>query len=242
MKKIFLAVFFLSCIITAQSIEKRSLLQLKNQIRNTEFNSKGIYPDEITGKKSPMLAILYSVLLPGMGELYAGSYQNGIYFTAADALFWGAFAGLNIYGSWQRSNYKSFAQAQGSINPDGKSNDYFADIGAYMNIEEFNREKELNREFDKVYDPATHYWKWNSDSQRKEYRNLWSSSETAFNNVRFAVGALIVNRIVSAVNAVRLVSAYNKKLTEEMSWNISVGIRNYPTLPSSLNVNFITEF
>ena len=72
---------------------------------------------------------------------------------------------------------------------------------------------------------------------------MWTSSEQAKNNIRFAVGALILNRIVSAINAVRVVSAYNKGIDESaMGWNLSVYVDTKPTLPSSLNLNFTKSF
>lgn len=193
-------------------------------------------------KKSPALAILYSVLLPGMGELYAGSYEKGYYFTIADGVLWGVFTGFTLYGNWKEDNYKSFAQSNGGVNNDGKDEEYYANIGVYLSIDDFNTAQELNRDFNQVYNTTTHYWNWNSESERKEYRNMWSSSEGAFNNVRFAVGALILNRIVSAINAVRLVSAHNKNLTEQIGWNISFSVENIVTLPASFNINFIKSF
>lgn len=193
-------------------------------------------------KKSPALAILYSVLLPGMGELYAGSYEKGYYFTIADGVLWGLFTGFTLYGNWKEDNYKSFAQSNGGVNNDGKDEEYYANIGVYLSIDDFNTAQELNRDFNQVYNTTTHYWNWNSESERKEYRNMWSSSEGAFNNVRFAVGALILNRIVSAINAVRLVSAHNKNLTEQIGWNISFSVENIVTLPASFNINFIKSF
>ncbi|MCC6256514.1 MAG: hypothetical protein IT276_16490, partial [Ignavibacteriaceae bacterium] len=49
-------------------------------------------------------------------------------------------------------------------------------------------------------------------------------------------------RVVSAINAVRLVSKYNNKLKEEVGWNVSVGVQNYPDNTSGYNINFITSF
>lgn len=176
-----------------------------------------------------------------MGELYADAYDSGIYFTVADAIFWGGVAGLNIYGNWKEDSYRSFAQSNGKANLDGKDEKYFADIGIYTDIYQYNKVQELSRNFDAIYDESTHFWQWKDNAQRSEYRQMWTSSENAFNNVRFAVGALILNRVVSAINAVRMVSAYNKRI-EEDTWNVSVGMTTNPNLPTSINLNFITKF
>ena len=71
---------------------------------------------------------------------------------------------------------------------------------------------------------------------------MWESSEQTFNNVRFVVGALLLNRVVSAINAVRLVSRYNNNLSQEVGWNVSVGLQNMPDNSSAYNLNFVANF
>jgi hypothetical protein len=193
-------------------------------------------------KKKAGIAILYSILLPGMGELYAGDYSLGKYFTIADGVIWGALFGFDIYGSRMENNYKSFAQSAGGANIEGKDDKYFADLGNYIDIEQYNRIKSLERNFIEVYDEKSDYWNWANQSERREYRKMWKSSETAYNNIRFAAGALILNRIASAINAVRLVSKHNKKLQEELGWNVSFGIDKQQLLPTQLVMRFQTSF
>lgn len=241
MKK-FLFLLIVPSLLLAQFQQTKSIAELKSQINLDEFSDQtSLQLQPAMEKKSPGLAIIYSLLLPGMGELYAGNYSSGMYFTITDAVFWGGVAGFNIYGDWQESNYRSFAESKGKADLTGKDEDYFSNLGLYVDIHEYNRTQELNRNFDEIYDVETHFWDWKSNDTRSEYRSMWTSSESAFNNIRFAVGALIVNRIVSAINAVRLVSAYNNKV-ENMQWNVSVGMTNYPNFPSSLNLNFSARF
>jgi hypothetical protein len=56
------------------------------------------------------------------------------------------------------------------------------------------------------------------------------------------VGAMILNRVISAINAARLVAVYNNRLEEELSWNVSIGLKQTANLPTSLNFNFQTTF
>ncbi len=193
-------------------------------------------------KKNPAIAILYSFLLPGMGELYAGDYSSGKYYTFADGLLWGTFAGFEIYANNQMNNYKAFAKTNAGALTDGKDADYFATIGIYPNIDEYNTAMLLNRNFDKTYNPVTHSWNWINPDQRKEYRDMWTSSESAFTNVRFVIGALILNRIISVVNAVRLVSAHNKNINSQASWNIYLNVEMKETASKSLTLNFVSNF
>ncbi len=239
MKKLLL-ISLLPLLIFSQTPTK-SIVELKQQISTEVDQDNLVQFQSVPEKKKAGLAIIYSLILPGMGELYADRYDSGIYFTIADAVFWGGVAGLNIYGNWKEDSYRSFAESNGDVNLSGKDEKYFADIGNYVDIDQYNEVQELSRNFTAVYDEETHYWSWKDNAQRSEYRGMWTSSENAYNNVRFAVGALILNRVVSAINAVRMVSAYNNKI-DEMTWNVSVGMTNHPTLPSSINLNFTTSF
>ena len=136
-------------------------------------------------------------MLPGMGELYADSYESGKYFTIAEGVMWGTYIGINTYGNWQKDRYKSFAAANGGVNVEGKDDDYFATISEYLSIEQFNNEKALERNFTEMLNENQYFWKWSSED-RRTYRSMWVSSEQAYNNLRFVVGAMIINRIASA--------------------------------------------
>jgi hypothetical protein len=210
-------------------------LPISNSESNLNFN-----PED--SKKNAGLGVIYSLLLPGMGELYADAYDIGKYFTIADGLLWGAFIGMNVYSNWKENDYKSFAESRAGINKEGKDETYFATISAYSDIDSYNDEKALERNFEEMYDPDQYFWKWNSEVERETYRGMWTSSEQTKNDIRFIVGGLILNRVASAINAARLVSAYNNRLEEELSWNFSVGFESKPTLPTSLNFTFITKF
>ena len=239
-------IILLSVSLHSQDVRNPDILSAKLAIQSNISNSASTgYSIKILPegeKKKAGLAILYSFLLPGMGEIYAGNYSLGKYFTIADGVLWGALTGMSYYGAWQRDNYKSFAHTHGGVNPDGKDDQYFATIGGYQNVDKYNREHELYREFDKIYDTGTHFWRWESPSDRKEYRTMWIASENAFNNIRFVVGALILNRVVSVINAVRLVSRHNKNLSTEVSWNVSAGMQMMPGSSHQFQLNFYGNF
>lgn len=251
MKRIVSLVVLITSISLAQSTlsyEQSALSSRQNGLQNQSpkaeiqnITSLTLQPDT-PQKKSPGLAILYSMVLPGMGELYANSYDSGKYFTIADGALWGVFTGFTLYGDWQKNNYISYAKTNAGINLDGMESDFIANVSVYLSLSDYNRIQELNRDYDKTYNANLYNWNWGSNDQRKEFRDMWSSSEGAYNKVRFVVGALILNRIVSAINAVRLVSAYNKNLSQEVSWNVYFGVEEKPTLPQTLTFNFSTRF
>ena len=149
MKNIISLVVLISSMVFSQTDDAKSLSELKQlsafsyqqsavgskqlAVSSSQYLVSSIQnPETSVSKKSPALAILYSMLLPGMGELYANSYESGKYFTIADGALWSVFTGFSIYGNQQENNYKSFAQSKAGVNVDGKDADYFANIGAYQ--------------------------------------------------------------------------------------------------------------
>lgn len=226
--------------IFAQDNLPKTIAELKTRVMIESPKLQNDYQliHSVPEKKSPGLAIIYSFLLPGMGELYAGDYSTGQYFTIADGVLWGFLFGFNTYGNWQENNYKSFLRSEGGGNPIGKDEDFFANVGLYVDIDQYNRRQELDRNFNAIYDEEKYYWKWDSQNQRREYRSMWLSSENAYNNLRFAAGALLLNRVVSIINAVRLVSAHNRELTEKPGLEISFGVDNSPDFQSRMNIYF----
>ena len=191
MNKIFVILFLLT--FTAFPQTAKNILSLKNEIRQNIIsgNSNSIPVKEEFSKKSVILAITYSLILPGMGELYAGNYSSGKYFTIAEGVFWGTYIGINTYSNWQKDRYHSFAASNGGVNVAGKDDGYFGNIGIYTDINEYNDDMAKNGEFSKMYDIKQNYWKW-AGNDRKTYRAMWTSGEQWHNNLRFIVGALVL--------------------------------------------------
>jgi hypothetical protein len=237
MNKIFVILFLLAITTFPQS--QKNIFSLKEEMKKTIIagNSNSIPVKEEFSKKSVILAITYSLLLPGMGELYSGNYNTGKYFTIAEGVFWGTYIGINQYSNWQKDRYHSFAASNGGVNLAGKSDDYFANIGIYTDVNEYNDYMSRGGEFDKMYDPQANYWKW-TGNDRKAYRDMWSAGEQSHNSLRFVIGALVLNRVASAIDAARLAAAYNKNASQELGWNISAGMSNVATLPTGVVVNF----
>jgi TM2 domain-containing membrane protein YozV len=169
------------------------------------------------GKKSVGLAALYSLLLPGMGELYADGFSSGKYFLIADGMLWLTFAAFEASGNSLRDDSRAFAVSRAGVDPGGKDDQYYVDIGNFLDIHEYNEKQLRDREPELLYDPAAGYsWEWDSDASRATYREQRINSETMYNNQKFVVAGLIVNRVASAINAVRSVIAYNKALDEAL--------------------------
>lgn len=127
---------------------------------------------------------------------------------------------MREYGDWIQNDARNFASNHAGAQIGGKNDQYFVNLGNFGDTYEYNDKKLRDRELDRVHDEnAGYYWKWDSDENRKEFRSMRVSSERVLNNSQFVIAAVVVNRIVSAINAARLTRLYNKRSEEGLgSW------------------------
>ena len=76
MKLIAFLILISSTIIFPQQNNFKSVLQLEETVKNSKTDNSNddninFSSIDLSGKKSTVLAIIYSLLLPGMGEFYA---------------------------------------------------------------------------------------------------------------------------------------------------------------------------
>ena len=201
------------------------------------------YDDGNWGKKNVGLAVLYSLLLPGMGELYVGEYGLGKYFTIGEGALWLTYSSFEFYGGWLRDDARQYAVSHAGVDIDGKGDQYFVDIGNFLNISEYNEKKLLDRDINKLYDVNSAFnWQWDSDANRAAYRSMRISHDRVFNNARFVAAAIIVNHIASAVNAGRLAIAHNQNVAESGSIGVHASILGSPMEPDGILLTFSKNF
>jgi TM2 domain-containing membrane protein YozV len=176
-------------------------------------------------KKNPGLAVLYSLLLPGMGELYAGNFTTGKYLLGTEVGLWMTVYGLHSYGTWIRNDARSFASVHAGVQTSGKDDKFFVNVGNFLSREAYNEKKLRDRELAAVYTDASYDWHWESDAQRSEYRSLRVKSDQMLNGVRFAAAAIVANHVVSAIIASTSAIRYNSSIDSGLTnggWNIGV--------------------
>jgi len=168
-------------------------------------------------KKSVGLAALYSLLLPGMGELYAGGFSSGKYFLLAEGVLWLAYAAVDVHGNALREDARVYSAVHAGVDRSGKDDQFFVDVGNFASVDDYNDKKLRDREPDLVYDPAGGYnWRWDTDASRQTFRDQRVASENMFNNRKFVGAAILVNHVASAINAARAAIARNSAVDEAL--------------------------
>ncbi len=241
LKLIIPALLFYFTSIYAQ--ENAQLVNLKLEMKNSHIiRVDDGSAEKVFVKKKIGLGILYSLLLPGMGELYGGDYSTGKYFTIFEAASWLTYFGLNYYSLNEKNNYEDFAAANAGVSRNGKDSKYWANIGIYMNIDQYNNTMDLQWQFDEVYNRDAFYWKWKNGNDRAAYRNMWVASEHAKTALNYVAGVMVLNRIVSAINAVRIIKKHNNKISSTSSIGINFGIESLTGIPQGIKINFVKTF
>lgn len=170
--------------------------------------------------RSPLLAIGLSLILPGMGEWYAGNLHTGRYFLAADGALWLTYGAVRLQGTWIRDDARTFAGSLAQADFAGKDEQFEVNIGNFNTTEDYNQAKLRNREFDLLYSGSGFNWTWESEIHRLQYRALRIRSDEMFQTSRFVIGALVVNRIISAFSAWRSAANFNKENRFATLWKV----------------------
>jgi hypothetical protein len=210
---------------------------LKTDILKNDININ-ISPDLkiAEGSKSPGISLILSLIVPGAGHLYAGRMDIGKYFLTAEGALWLGFAGVNIYGDALQNDARSFAVVHSGLSKDGKSDDYFADVGNFNNIYEYNNYRLSRGEYDKLYNINAYYWNWDNVDNRTNYDEQRRKSERMYNSTKIFTTGMILNRIASAVSAF-LITKTAGKIDVKSEFTGSNSGR-----PDGFRLNFIKTF
>ncbi len=181
------------------------------------------FAEEDKDKVSVTRATLLSLVLPGAGQWYAGERRRAAGFLAADGLIWAAFGYFETVGAAKRNDYKVYARVHAGIDPSGKDEAFYKTITFYDSRAEYNN-------IARVFDPRRPYygdttvwdWQWDSDASRGHYRTILNQSNEAFNRGKFSIAALALNRLVAALDAMRVARSVNRRARMESGWRIKL--------------------
>ncbi|MCK6560677.1 hypothetical protein HUU39_26380 [candidate division KSB1 bacterium] len=172
-------------------------------------------PPEATGKRIGIgSAFLRSALIPGWGQKVVGARTAARNYFVADVTLWIGVISFNVYGNWLRDDYRLLAVEHAQVKAAGKSDKYFVDVGNYASLEDYNQSRLQRRDVASLYDPATHYWRWDSEAERARFDRTRLRSERAFNRGELVIAGIIANHIISGIHAAWLANRHNSRLEQ----------------------------
>ncbi len=171
---------------------------------------------------SPGKAGLLSLLLPGAGEYYLGHKNSFTLFLSTEIVAWSALFANRLFYDHLVREYKTYARQHAGFDPGVPRDDRFwTDIGKYDDIYAFNDQRERERNFDDLYEVnAQNYWRWDQHENRLTYDAKRLHANDVDNKRVYFQLAIVLNHLVSAINALRLARLHNRQLEEQ-----KVGLR-----------------
>jgi hypothetical protein len=182
-------------------------------------------------EKSTAKAALYSAILPGMGEMYLGDRTRGSIFLGAEILIVLSYFRLNQEVDWKTNSYMHYAHRYADV-PFGSDDDYYRLINNYVSSDVYNADIERyyrNRYIVYEYNPELYNlyrnrflitgddaWDWENRSNWLKYRDLRQDKQRLEIMANFAIGAAVLNRIISVVDTA-LLARRNKRTTNGLS-------------------------
>jgi hypothetical protein len=169
---------------------------------------------EVREPKSSGRAFLYNLLIPGTGHLYAG-YKRGWAHLGVEGLTWITYFYYHDRGMTKEDEFEAFADNNYSI----AQYDSLCNCEGTSNSETLHNFYETNKQhyYEDIGKLENYYYGWNDyvgpegpgppygDTANKNfYRGLRSDSNNFLKNARYALVLGFVNRIVSAVDVLRL--------------------------------------
>jgi len=218
--------------------ENTKIAELTNKIfKDSISDNKSITINK--KQKSTGIAILLSAVLPGAGHFYAGRMDVGGYFLGAELSMWLGLFGVNYYGNILRDDSRSFAVDHSGLNKNGKDDEYFSNVGNYMNVFEYNNAKLQRGEYNAIYNTSTHFWNWDNSGNRDEFDRQRKKSERTYNTRTLFITGMIINRVISGISAIVLTKKGNSssgiKINSELTSLPNKGI-------DGIKLNFIKSF
>ena len=149
--------------------------------------------------------VVKSLVFPGWGEYSLDNQIRGRIFVLSETVLLLAILGSYSVAQRQEREYKAYAAEHAGIDPIGKDRQFWVDIGNYSSLFSFNEEHLRWRDFNDLYeDNDTWTWAWDSSSNRERFENMRIASDSWRLRGSFLIGGVVLNHIVSAIDALYL--------------------------------------
>jgi hypothetical protein len=227
MKRLFVAVLAMLSLNAAGSLaldfgsaafEKPGLVPLESS-DPVPFSS-GLLGDDITftESKSTSKAVLYSLLLPGLGQWYLGEKTQAKVFFAIDIAIWTSFVVFNVQAGLSEDQYQEYARTFAGVAGADHSDEYYSVLTEYDSFRAYEDDIKSDGRFllypdidvaaldqyfleNRVSDYEA--WVWQSADHRRAYQDRRSASKRADRRALYSLAAALANRVASVFFAYR---------------------------------------
>lgn len=213
----------------------------------TSFAFQDLEANKNPDLKSSKKGLFFSLLIPGSGELYTGSWLKGILFLGIEVAAWTTYASNKKKGEDLKIEFKQYAADYWSNDrwnqwwnslpedtrqqwghhqlPETKTQQYYEMIGKYQKFNAGWDDVALANALTDTSETGLHYMAIRGKSNDK------LKLATAMTGIAFA------NHILSALDAVWSVNRFNKKIQPLVRLKYTI-VNNKPTPVASFAINW----
>ena len=197
-----------------------------------QSDEEGNLPFSSGELKSPTKALLYSLVIPGVGQYYCKSYIKGGMMTLAEATFWGLYFYYNGKGDKKTDEYEGYADAHWSEEvfrewlsiadtsehppvehlPPTKDQQYYEMIGKYdwfvTGWDDFSGDRT---------DPDPSQLLGQTTPHREYYLDMRADANSFYTTAKYFIGASIFNHVTSALEAMWYAKRSNDRLYKKFT-------------------------
>jgi hypothetical protein len=166
--------------------------------------------------------LLFSLALPGLGELRTGHRNRAIAHFAAEAAVWTAFIVFRVQGGLRKDDYIEYAEVYAGVqDAEGQSDDYYKELARFrrsdpgpLSYNELEVRATARSLFPDDLEAQKRYieeneirgalaWDWETVDNWRTYGLMRESSELSYQRSRFAIAGAVANRIASVLGLAR---------------------------------------
>ena len=190
-------------------------------------------------------AVLYSLLIPGLGDYKLGNHGRATAFFIAEGVIWVSYAVFEVQGNQREDEYQDLTVRFAGVTRTGHSDDFYATLREFDTSEEYEADVKLDGRNELVnsgglealnadaleryfvenrledYEP----WQWASVDRKLQYSEVRSSSKTSYRRADYMIAAAAANRVVSAIVTYAAGHNANRQPTVGYRFNVVPGAR-----------------
>lgn len=162
--------------------------------------------------------VLLSLLVPGAGQWFMGQRTRAKFFLGTEIALWAGYWGVTSYTSVLKKDFMAYAAAYAQVNTVSKPDKYWAAIGTADDIYSYNEKQRVERNLAGTYpENDAYYWQWDASENRYKYNELRIKQHDWERRATFMISGFILNRLISAVDVVRIIRKQNREAREQQS-------------------------
>lgn len=153
---------------------------------------------------SPGRALLYSLLIPGLGHYYIDHqhWARGQVHLAAEAILWTALIGLKGYSHALHNDMFTYAAVHSGTNIGDRNRRFQLAVQDFNSLQDYNDYQARARNWDQLYPVSSKYqWNWDQQDNRLTYQHMSNRYDKLHQQVPAVIALMVANRVISGISA-----------------------------------------